>query len=241
MAAALPFVAAMSSLENVISLARTHPTELGYPSAFAAAAFIASQELYRVALRRTRNAADAQEVSQEALLKALAHLHQFASSWESPNSFQAWLRRIAENQSIDILRRRHADKVFSLDAPAGEQQTSLAARLVSPTENPEQQYARRQTRRLLADAIERLRPDLRSVILLRDVLQFSTAETAKRLAISSAAVRLRIFRARRRLRETLREQGLATGQRSGPIPRTRQNCAAAFAPVCTLSSFACGD
>lgn len=227
-----------------MSFAVTHPAERstsGYQGTFGALAFSASQELYRVALRRTRNAADAQEVSQEALLKALAHLHQFVGSCESRNSFQAWLRRIAENQSIDILRRRRADKVFSLDAPAGEQQASLAARLVSPTENPEQQYARRQTRRRLADAIERLRPDLRSVILLRDVLQFSTAETAKRLAISSTAVRLRIFRARRRLRETLREQGLAAGQRSSPAPKTHKSCVTVFARARTLSSFACGD
>ena len=234
----------MSTLANVMSFGVVRPNQPSgshYQGGFAALACSASQELYRVALRRTRNAADAQEASQEALLKALTHLHQFVSSSESHNPFQAWLRRIAENESIDILRRRRADRVFSLDAPAGEEQQSFAARLVSLAENPEQQYERRQTRGRLADAIERLRPDLRSVILLRDVLQYSTAETARRLAISNTAVRLRLFRARRRLRESLREQTLAVGQRPVPARRAHQSCAPVFAPACTLSSFACGD
>jgi len=58
-------------------------------------------------------------------------------------------------------------------------------------------------RQHLADAIKQLAPELRQVCLLRDVLQYSTQETAERVGISAMAVRLRLFRAHRRLRERL--------------------------------------
>jgi hypothetical protein len=58
-------------------------------------------------------------------------------------------------------------------------------------------------RQHLADAIKQLAPELRQICLLRDVLQYSTQQTAERVGISAMAVRLRLFRAHRRLRERL--------------------------------------
>jgi RNA polymerase sigma factor (sigma-70 family) len=55
----------------------------------------------------------------------------------------------------------------------------------------------------MADSIRQLAPELRHVCLLRDVLEYSTQEVAQRLGVSSLTVRLRLFRARRRLREKL--------------------------------------
>lgn len=244
LAAPLPHLAIMSASMIPMTLTGTNSDQrsaAGYRGIFAAVASSASHKLYRVALRRTRNAAEAEDVSQEALLKALTHLHQFQGPEGSANSFQSWLHRIAENQSIDMLRRRRADKLLSLDAPAGEQRDTLAARLVSRADSPERLYERRHTRRRLADAIEQLRPDLRSVILLRDVLQYSTAETAGRLAISATAVRVRLFRARRQLRERLHEEARTSVRRQVPASRRPERRAPVFAPVCALSSFACGD
>ena len=73
----------------------------------------------------------------------------------------------------------------------------------APEKNPEERFARREMRQHLADAIKQLAPELRQVCLLRDVLQYSTQETAERVGISAMAVRLRLFRAHRRLRERL--------------------------------------
>jgi len=70
-------------------------------------------------------------------------------------------------------------------------------------DNPEERFARREMRKFMADAITELTPELRQVCLLRDVLQYSTQEVAERLGISAMAVRLRLFRAHRKLREEL--------------------------------------
>jgi predicted RNA polymerase sigma factor len=70
-------------------------------------------------------------------------------------------------------------------------------------DNPEERCARREMRKLMSDAIMQLAPEMRQVCLLRDILQYSTQEVAEQLGISTMAVRLRLFRARRRLREKL--------------------------------------
>ena len=89
-------------------------------------------------------------------------------------------------------------------------------------DNPEERFARREMRKLMADAITQLAPDLRQVCLLRDVLQYSTQEVAERLGISAMAVRLRLFRAHRRLREMLNVSMQPTKQRQARSTATKQ-------------------
>ncbi len=133
--------------------------------------------LYLGALRLTRNPADAEDVR--------------------------WVSRIAANASIDVIRKRRDGKLFSLEEPSPAGEETLGSNVAAREDNPEERFARREMRKLMADAITQLSPDLRQVCLLRDVLQYSTQEVAERLRISSMAVRLRLFRARRRLREKL--------------------------------------
>src|SRR6266404_3575160 len=82
--------------------------------------------------------------------------------------------------------------------------------------DPEERCARRELGQLLAKAIVQLPPDLRQACLLRDVLHYSTQEVAGRLGISVVAVRLRLFRAHRRLREKLQD-GLRPGIRPNRV------------------------
>jgi len=86
---------------------------------------------------------------------------------------------------------------------------------------------------MLAGEIAQLDPSLRSVCLLRDVAQLSTQETAKRLRISSTAVRIRLFRARRKLRERMRQALSWPGTTSKEVPP--------LAPPYAVPEFACGD
>ncbi len=138
----------------------------GSPEAFGEMVSPYLPVLYRRARGLTGNAADAEDVSQEAVLKAWSRLEQFAGKQdESIDDFRAWISRIAANTSIDLLRQRRDGKIASLDHP----------------------------------------PDLRQACLLRDVLHYSTQEVATRLGISVVAVRLRLFRAHRRLREKLQD------------------------------------
>jgi RNA polymerase sigma-70 factor (ECF subfamily) len=160
--------------------------------------------LYLGALRLTRNPADAEDVRQDAFLKAMTRLEQFAGTpGENRDDLHAWVSRIVANASIDVIRKRRDGKLFSLEEPSGASDETLGSNVTACEDNPEERFARREMRKLMADAITQLAPELRQVCLLRDVFEYSTQEVAGRMGISAMAVRLRLFRAHRRLREKL--------------------------------------
>jgi len=205
--------------------------------------------LYRRALRLTGNPADAEDAHQEALLKAFSRINQFAGQQEEgKDDLHAWVTRITTNASIDLIRQRREGKYLSLEEPGASPEETLGNRLAARTENPEERYARREMRGLIANGIARLAPDLRQICLLRDVLQYSTHEVAARLGISTVAVRLRLFRAHRRLREALREE-LRKKQRRTIPSRAAQNARKPALPsrreeflaLPTGAEYACGD
>lgn len=196
--------------------------------------------LYLSALRVTGNPSDAEDVRQEALLRAVSRLDQFAGSRsESRDDFHAWVSRIGSNAAIDVIRRRREGKVVSLEQPIGTADETLGAGIAARQENPEQRLARKEMRALLADAISQLPADLRQVCLLQDVLHYSTQEVAGRLGISTVAVRLRLFRARRRLREKMNQALEPPKPRAArPVSRRAERASCAAMPV---NAFACGD
>lgn len=196
--------------------------------------------LYLSALRVTGNPSDAEDVRQEALLRAVSRLDQFAGSRsESRDDFHAWVSRIGSNAAIDVIRRRREGKVVSLEQPIGTADETLGAGIAARQENPEQRLARKEMRALLADAISQLPADLRQVCLLQDVLHYSTQEVAGRLGISTVAVRLRLFRARRRLREKMNQALEPPKPRAArPVSRRSERASCAAMPV---NAFACGD
>jgi RNA polymerase sigma-70 factor (ECF subfamily) len=201
--------------------------------------------LYRSGLRLTGNVYDAEDVRQETLLKTLSRLDQFAGTQTATrDDLHAWVSRIAANASIDVIRRRREGKIFSIDQ-AGDSDESFAARIPSKQANPEQGFLRQESRRQLASAISNLPPDLRQVCLLLDVLQYSTQEVAHRLGISNVAVRLRLFRAHRRLREKLSEKSGRTAPAQREI-KNRRNATRNWvartrgAAPCQAIGFACG-
>ena len=204
--------------------------------------------LYLGALRMTRNPADAEDVRQDAFLKTMTRLEQFeGTAGENRDDLHAWVSRIAANASIDVIRKRRHGKVFSLEEPNNAGEDTLGSNVPACEDNPEERFARREARRLLAGAIAQLAPEQRQVCLLRDVLQYSTQEVAERVGISAMAVRLRLFRAHRRLREKL-----SVALR---LPTHRQTYASASArgdrleerkrdlrvPLGTFAECACGD
>lgn len=222
---------------------------LGDGQAFAEMVQPYTSGLYRRALRMTGNTADAEDVRQEALLKAFSRLSQFAGQQDGgKDDLHAWISRITTNASIDLIRQRREGKYVSLDEPAFSPDETLGSRLPARTDNPEECYARRELRVLMAGAIARLAPDLRQICLLRDVLQYSTHEAAARLGISAVAVRLRLFRAHRRLRDSIRDRALLSpGHRTSeesPLrppkvakPRRKEE----FLSMRSQTQYACGD
>ena len=163
--------------------------------------------VYQRARRLTGSQVDAEDVSQEALLKAWSRLDQFSGSEDDDaNDFRAWVSRIAANSSIDVLRQRRDGKMLSLEERYSPDSECLGNGIPVSGDDPEERCARREMSRLLAAAVVQLPRDLRQVCLLRDVLHYSTQEVADRLGVSIVAVRLRLFRAHRRLRDQLQQR-----------------------------------
>jgi len=205
--------------------------------------------LYLGALRLTRNPADAEDARQDAFLKAMTRLEQFAGTpGENRDDLHAWVSRIAANASIDVIRKRRDGRLFSLEEPSGSGEETLGSNVTACEDNPEERFARREMRKLMADAIKQLAPDMRQVCLLRDVLQYSTQEVAERLGISAMAVRLRLFRAHRRLREKLSVALQPTKQRQARAAamvriarRDEERQREQRVPLAAFAECACGD
>ncbi len=205
--------------------------------------------LYLGALRLTRNPADAEDVRQDAFLKTMTRLEQFAGTRsEDRDDLHAWVSRIAANASIDVIRKRRDGKLFSLEEPNGAGDETLGSNVTACEDNPEERFARREMRKFMADAITQLAPELRQVCLLRDVLQYSTQEVAERLGVSAMAVRLRLFRAHRRLREKLSTAMKPAKQRQARVTAAVQSARRGEehhreqrVPLAAFAECACGD
>jgi RNA polymerase sigma-70 factor (ECF subfamily) len=157
------------------------------------------RKIYRLARHITQNEEDAEDVLQEAFLKAFANLSRFQGN----SKFYTWLVRIAVNEALMRLRRRKADKTVSLDEPVDTEDDVVIRDIAAWDENPEQRYSRAEMSAILTRAINSLAPGFRTVFWLRDVEELSTEETAEALNLSIPAVKSRLLRARLQLRDKL--------------------------------------
>jgi RNA polymerase sigma-70 factor (ECF subfamily) len=155
--------------------------------------------IYRVALRLTGSAQDAEDVLQETFLKAYRHLNGF----DGRSSLSTWLYRIATNEALMLLRKQKPGQV-SIDEPVqteeGEQEPM---QVVDWCCLPEEEFMSAEAQEELDQAVARLPASLRAVFLLRDIEGLSTQETGEVLSLSETAVKTRLSRARLRLREEL--------------------------------------
>jgi RNA polymerase sigma-70 factor (ECF subfamily) len=156
-------------------------------------------KIFRLALHITQNREDAEDVLQEAFLKAYEHLDQFQGN----SKFYTWIVRIAVNQALMKLRKRKSDRSVSLDEGIDTGEDTVTREVATWDENPEQKYTREELNAILDDAIQGLAPAYRTVFVLRDVEELSTEETADALGLSIPAVKSRLLRARLQLREKL--------------------------------------
>ena len=156
-------------------------------------------KIYRLGLNITGNPEDAEDVLQEAFLKAFENLPKFRED----SRFYTWIVRIAVNQALMKLRKRRTDRSVSLDDPIEEDGEVIPRDFADWKPNPEELLGRTETREVLEKAIRDLPTSFRTVFTLRDVEGLSTEETAEMLGLTISAVKARLFRARLRLREDL--------------------------------------
>lgn len=160
--------------------------------------------LYRVARAVLRDDAEAEEVVQEAYLRAFSRLDRFRGE----SSFLTWLTRIALNVALGRLRRRRSVLVQSAELDATDMERVI--QFPSAQLNPEQAMARSQARELLEQVIESLPDPFRVVLVLRDVEDMSIDETARHLGLKPATVKTRLHRARKMMRMGLAEKAAET-------------------------------
>ncbi len=138
-------------------------------------------QIYRI----VRNAADAQDLTQEAFIKALQHQDQLKDEQKAAH----WLSRIATNTAIDFMRRSGRATFCELEhAPE------------SHSETPEQLLLRSEQRNYLEDGLRLLSPRERAALMLRDVEGLPAEEVAERLNCSKATVRSHIANGRTKFR-----------------------------------------
>ena len=156
--------------------------------------------VFSTAFAMLGNPADAEDVAQEAFLKAFKHL----STFRAQSRFSTWLIQIALNEARLTLRRRRAHQLESLDAPVPTESGEIIARDFADWRDiPSEALDRKQLRHALTRAVASLDDLYREVLILRDLHHLSTRETAGLLGISTDVVKKRLSRARLQLRERL--------------------------------------
>lgn len=175
-----------------------------------------NQRLYRVIRSILRDDAEAEDVLQDAYIRSFEHLDQITDR----SRFAAWLTRIAMHEAFARLRRRRRFEQLPEEEEQGgrsmQQETAASS-------NPERDAARNEARRLLEAAIDHLPQPYRTVILLRDVEELSTEETAECLHITADNVKVRLHRAHALLRRELWRRTGAVHTAVFDFPATRCN------------------
>lgn len=152
-----------------------------------------NQRLYRVARSILRNDSRAEDVVQESYVRAYEHLAQFAGRAK----FSTWLTRITVNEALARFRR---DGRYEQSESTSEEKGDRMDAFASSMLNPEQQASKSEICGLLERSIDALPDSYRAVVMMRDVEEMSTIETAHALDITEENVKTRLHRARRLLR-----------------------------------------
>ena len=185
--------------ETSDELALVHAAKAGDITAFEQLVKRYDRNVFRIAQHITQNREDAEDVVQDAFLKAYENLEQFQEN----SKFYTWLVRIAVNESLMKLRKRRTDKTVSLDQEIETEEDSMPREVADWAPNPEQLYKQGELKEILTKTINGLPASFRTVFVLRDVEGLSTEETAEALGLSIPAVKSRLLRARLQLRERL--------------------------------------
>ena len=157
------------------------------------------QRMLAFARRYTRVREDAEDVVQQTFQKAFIHLNKF----QGKSSFSTWLTRIAINEALMLVRQGRALREIPVDDSNDHGAAASATEIADASPDPETSYLRRERVQILSETLGNLRPGMRKAIELRELAELSTEETARRMGISVAAVKARIFHARKKLQEKL--------------------------------------
>jgi RNA polymerase sigma-70 factor (ECF subfamily) len=186
--------------------------------------------LYRVARSILKNDAEAEDVMQDAYVRAFQHLGQFAGRAK----FSTWLTRIAVHEAL--ARVHKARRFEDWDDMNENQQNEIGATPLRS--NPESETASVEMSKILEQAIENLPEGYRAVVMMRDVEDMTTAETAECLSLTEENVKIRLHRAHGMLRKELYANAKISAADAFPFhaPRCDRVVANVFARLAALET-----
>ena len=157
---------------------------------------------YNIALRVMRNVEDAEDASQEALIKIFKNI----SSFNMESTFKVWMYRIVVNTCIDFKRRKNVNTLSideTIDLGSGRE---IQREIPDESNNPDALIERNYSTQLVNDAINMLEDDFKTIIILRDIKGFTYDEISQILSCNLGTVKSRLSRARKRLKELLENE-----------------------------------
>jgi len=157
------------------------------------------RRVYSAALAILRNAADAEDAAQEAMLKAFKHIRQFRAEAR----FSTWLIQITVNEARMRKRKEHAHMIEPIVDREDAEGDYIPREFADWRDIPSETLERKEVREELGEALAALGQIYREVFVLRDMQHLSIEDTAKVLGISTASVKTRLLRARLMLRDML--------------------------------------
>jgi len=160
------------------------------------------KKAFNIAYRILGNLEDANDVTQEALIKAYRGIINF----NGKSSFSTWLYTIVNNACIDFIRKNRKTNVTYLDREYETEEGSYKVQVYSNEESPEELFEKKEVQKLVHESINRLSYEHRRIIVLRDIQQFSYQEIAQILNCSEGTVKSRINRARSNLKMLIKEK-----------------------------------
>lgn len=189
-----------SSFDGVPDSGLIELTLNGESAAFATIMRRNNRRLFRIARGILGVDADAEDAVQECYVNAYLNLSRF----EGRSKLSTWLSRMVVNEALGQIRRRK--RIVSApadDRPGQPEQDNVVNLYGNNTPGPDEQMSRRQLRKMIEDAVDRLPESFRTVFLLREVEGMTVSEIAETLDIAEATVKTRNFRARKLLRTAI--------------------------------------
>lgn len=177
--------------------------QAGEAAAFDQLVDLYKDRIYSFVARMVGDPAEAEDIAQEAFVKAYRNLRSFRGA----STFQTWLYRIASNLTIDASRRRRRrDNTFSLDAPLDGEEGEVARELQDTSDpGPAHDLEVAELRRQVHRAIQQLSPKLRTVVVLYELQGLSYEEIAEILRCPLGTIKSRLFNARLELKQKLQK------------------------------------
>lgn len=173
--------------------------------AFEELVFQYQNKIYALSYRYMGNEEDAYDMTQEAFLKAYRSLRTF----KGDSSFGTWLYRVATNVCLDELRRRKRRIVtLSLDEPLATDEGEVEKEIPDTSPTADVLYEQKEFSKYIQNLLDQMKPEHKTVIVLRDVMELSYEEIAEVLDCSLGTVKSRLSRARNALRKKLDDREL---------------------------------